>query len=193
MKNLLILLVFLSTSLWAQELPHIESNISSDESEKSRLWNEFSKQYEQILSFTKNSYWSSEQVYILFVKEEQGWKRLKWKLNLDNDKKVIKSKVRKLSFNQNEFNELLDFFNMQNFWTLVLDSLNLHEEFREDGSSTLWTKTDGVTDSFEIIKDDQYRLISSYEPEYFQDLIPVEQREKFIKCRDKFLKLNKIK
>lgn len=83
--------------------------------------------------------------------------------------------------------------NSKNFWTFELDSLNLHKELREDGLSTLWTKSDGTTDSFEIINNGQHRLISSYEPEHFQELIPVEQRRKFNECRNKFLNQNKMK
>ena len=155
------------------------------------MWIEFKNKYDQILSFTSSSYWSTQKIYIIYGQTNGKWERIKWTLKLDDNKRPVRSKIRKISFKQDEFQELLAFLDSLNFWEFDLDSLNLQKEIREDGSGTLWMKTDGTTDSFEVIKNGQHRLISSYEPEYFQKLIPVEQRRKFIDCRNKFLKLNK--
>jgi hypothetical protein len=181
------------TILLSQELPEIRTNITPEESEKSQMKIEFADKYDQILSFTRESYWNSQKIYILFGRTNGKWERIKWTLKLDKDKNIIRTKIRKMSFMKDEFQELLTFFDTQNFWTFELDSLNLHEEVGDDGSSTLWTKTDGTTDSFEVLRNGQHRQLSSYEAEYFQELIPVEQRRKFIECRNKFWSLNKLK
>jgi hypothetical protein len=193
MKGLLLIISFIPTILLAQELPNIQANLPTEESEKSQIWTEFGDEYDQIISFTRNSYWNTQKVYVIYSQTNGKWERIKWTLKLDDNKNITRAKTRKLSFNKDKFQELLTFFDSKNFWTFELDSLNLNEEVREDGSSTLWIKSDGTTDSFEVINNGQHRLISSYEPEHFQDLIPVEQRQKFIECRNEFLSHNKMK
>jgi hypothetical protein len=193
MKGLLLIISFIPTILLAQELPNIQANLPTEESEKSQIWTEFGDEYDQIISFTRNSYWNTQKVYVIYSQTNGKWERIKWTLKLDDNKNITRAKTRKLSFNKDKFQELLTFFDSKNFWTFELDSLNLNEEVREDGSSTLWIKSDGTTDSFEVINNGQHRLISSYEPEHFQDLIPVEQRQKFIECRNEFLSYNKMK
>lgn len=193
MKGLLLILSFIPTLLFAQDLPDVQTNLTTKESEKSLVRSEFGDTYEQIVSFTKYSYWNTEKVYIIYGKTNGKWVQIKWTLKVDENKNVIRARKHKKSFNKAKFEELLTFFNSKNFWTFDLDSLNLHQAENEDGSSTLWTISDGTTDSFEVINNDHHRLISSYEPEYFQELIPVEQRRKFIECRKKFLSLNKMK
>lgn len=193
MKVLLLALTFLPAKLLAQELPEVRTNLSTEESQNSIIRTEFSDEYDQVLSFARNSYWSEQKVYIIYGRTNQQWERIRLTQKLDENKDIIRIKSRKLSFNEDKFQELLTFFDSQDFWTFELDSLNLHEEIREDGSSTLWTKSDGTTNSFEVINKGQHRLISSYEPEYFQDLIPVEQRKKFIECRNEFMSQNKMK
>lgn len=193
MKVLLLILTFLPAILLGQELPEVRTNLSTEESQNSIIWTEFSNEYDQVLSFSRNSYWSEQKVYIIYGRTNGQWERIRLTQKLDDNKDIIRTKSRKLSFNEDKFKELLTFFDSRNFWAFELDSLNLHEEIREDGSSTLWTKSDGTTDSFEVINKGQHRLISSYEPEHFQELIPVEQRRKFIECRKKFLSQNKMK
>ncbi|MEP3390674.1 MAG: hypothetical protein ABJO02_20945 [Reichenbachiella sp.] len=193
MKVLLLTLTFLPAILFGQDLPEVRTNLSTEESQNSIIWAEFSDEYDQVLSFSRNSYWSEQKVYIIYGRTNGQWERIKLTQKLDDNKDIIRTKSRELSFNEDKFQELLTFFDSRNFWVFELDSLNLHEEIREDGSSTLWTKSDGTTDSFEVINIDQHRLISSYEPEYFQELIPVEQRRKFIECMNKFLSQNKMK
>lgn len=193
MKVLLLTLTLLPAILCGQALPEVRTNLSTEESQNSIIWTQCSSEYEQVLSFSRNSYWSEQKVYIIYGRINGQWERIKLTQKLDGNKKVIRTEARKLSFNKARFQELLTFFDSQNFWMFELDSLNLHEELREDGSSTLWTKSDGTTDSFEVINDGQHRLISSYEPEHFQELIPVKQRQKFIECRNEFLSQNKVK
>ncbi len=193
MKGLLLIISFIPTILLAQELPNIQANLPTEESEKSQIWTEFGDEYDQIISFTRNSYWNTQKVYVIYSQTNGKWERIKWTLKLDDNKNITRAKTRKLSFNKDKVKDLLTFFDSKNFWTFELDSLNLNEEVREDGSSTLWIKSDGTTDSFEVINNGQHRLISSYEPEHFQDLIPVEQRQKFIECRNEFLSHNKMK
>jgi len=193
MKVLLVTLTFLPTIILGQELPDVQTNVPTKESQSSIIWTEFSGEYDQVLSFTRNSYGSEQKVYIIYGRTNGQWERIKLIQKLDDNKDIIRTKSRKLSFNEDKFQELLTFFDSRNFWAFELDSLNLHEEVREDGSSTLWTKSDGTTDSFEVINNGQHRLISSYEPEHFQNLIPVEQRQKFIECRNEFLSQNKMK
>ncbi|WP_258101409.1 hypothetical protein [Marinoscillum pacificum] len=193
MKVLLLTLTILPTILLGQELTEVRTNLSTEESQNSIIWTEFSDEYDQVLAFSRNSYWSQQKVYIIYGRTNGQWERIKLTLKLDGNKNIIRTKSRKLSFGEGKFQELLTFFDSRDFWNFELDSLNLHEEVREDGSGTLWTKTDGTTDSFEVISNGHHRIISSYEPEYFQELIPVEQRRKFIECRNEFLRMNKMK
>ncbi|MEQ9425134.1 MAG: hypothetical protein RJQ09_11990 [Cyclobacteriaceae bacterium] len=192
-KGLSILLSLLVTSAVAQELPIIDSNLSEEASNKSRVKAEFSSDYDQLLSYTRSSYWSPEQVYVIYGHDEQGWKRLKWILKLDKKKNVVKSKIRKIPYDANALDELLDFFDAKQFWTLQQDSLNLKRLTLSDGSGLAWDKSDGTTDTFEMISYEQHRLTSSYEADYYQDKVPVEQRRRFIECRNKFWLLNPLK
>ena len=163
--------------------------MTEGQADNSHVMDKFSKEYDQIFSYTIESYWLEEQTYHIFGFDGREWKLIKWTVKFDNNGQVVKERLKTKSFSSRKLLEMLSFFEANKFWTLDQDSLNLDERDHGDGSSMVWMIDDGSNDKFETYNNGIYRITSSYEAKRLQELVPTKQREIFIKCKDKFWKI----
>jgi len=178
---------------YSQKIPSVTSNSTFDDKESSIVYNRFNVEFDSFLSYHKYCYWSNKDTYLVFGYKDEEWKALKLTVKYAEEvprkKTILRIKQNKIRVSEKELTKLIEYFTTNNFWTLENDSLNLHERRELDGTITLYTATDGCSDNFETLSSGNFRLTSSYNAEYFQKLIPVNQREKFILCRDEMLRL----
>ena len=195
MKQLLIILLFITTRVLGQQLPDIEPNTDSLSKSNSVIYNTFQNKYDFLISYSENSYWwSNRRFFEIVAKKDNDWEYLTY---YDRKKKkggFTKPSITRHIIDRTSVKLILDQLSQINFWTLDSDSLNNNSEQISEDRSITYTISDGVSYDFQIISQDDYREISAYEPEYFLKVLPDnEQRKRFIvgqKVFKTFLKKN---
>ncbi|CAN0448305.1 unnamed protein product [Ectocarpus fasciculatus] len=191
----IVILTFLTVltvqSLFGQ-LPEFQTNVSDTDFDKSIILDEFGTKYQQIVSFTSNSYWNKgyREFYVLLL-EENTWifKKLSVKLNEENH--VKKSKTKKLHIDINQADDFVSFLSEVDFWNFNEDSLNLNKKDQGNDRVLMKSITDGRTDKFLIRNGANVRSTWAYEADQLQEFVPTEQRRKFIEARNRFYELIK--
>ena len=185
------LIVLTVQSLFGQ-LPEFQTNVSDTDLDKSIVLDEFGAKYQQIISFTSNSYWNEgyREMYVLLL-DDDNWifKKLSVKLNEDNS--IKKSRTRKLHVDSNQVDEFVSFLNEVKFWNFNKDSLNLNKKAQGDSRVLMQSISDGKTDKFITRNGVNVRSTSAYEADQLQEFVPTEQRGKFIETRNRFYELIK--
>ena len=197
MRNILfcVFLLLVQTFL-GQNIPQIESNLSEEDLDKSVIHLNFDKDFQTLIIYTHQCYWSNEDHFFVCRFLNSEWDFFKWEVKFKSSKKTIKNikrirkrKIKNLS--KEKFDELISVFVDKNFFNFSNDSLNVHEIFHDDGTVEYLSITDGCADKFEIYTSFGQREIYSYMADEFQKKIPNKQRGDFIFCRNKFLKFFK--
>lgn len=199
LKFLLIIFVLSwEYSLRAQQIPEFESNISDTERINSFVFNKIKLNYDQLISYTTECYWSKEQHFYVLVNSRDKWNAFRFRIKFkDHDNKTsenIHSIDRiKLSISNSKIEGLFKYWSQINFWNLCEDSLTYR--FREvDGKKIFYLgTTDGCTDKFEISAKNKFKVYEVDNNEELQAHVPIQQREQFILGRDKYLELVKRK
>lgn len=192
MKHLLLsLLLAITSSQSFGQIVKFTPNTSKEDFLKSSLSMKFQGKYNLIISFSQNSFWFDRDSYKILAFDGQNWKLLQWSFRRQNQTGT-KTKKEKLSVKDIEGKKALGFINTletNDFFSMNNDSLNLGEKQTKEDEMLIMSITDGVNNKFEVICESGYFSISAYEPEQFQDFIPVIQRKKFLICRQRFLEL----
>jgi hypothetical protein len=160
------------------------------------------KDFDFILAYHQVGYWNTGIKYTVLGYVGGNWKTFNWwiyyKSKDQTAENIRKTKHRKIKIEPSKLDSLFYTLNSNNFWDLNNDSLNVYTKIDtiiNDSMSALgiistesfFNLTDGSTCIFEVINNTQYRYLSSYEPEYYQDAIPIFQRLEFINCKKNFL------
>ncbi|MDH5379690.1 MAG: hypothetical protein OEW75_02490 [Cyclobacteriaceae bacterium] len=183
-----LVLLFVSLNSFGQ-LPAFESNVLTDNSSKSLIQENFSSDFEYIISYHGNSYWSGNKTYYIFGHDGQKWQLIRWTFKFNEQKQPIKQRLKRLKFSQDQFAGILTLMSETNFYNLKQELLNLNEKDNGDGTIVATIISDGGTDNFELISPQSHRKFSAYAADILQEQYPTSDRQTFISCRNKILKL----
>ena len=197
MRILIILLILISINIQSQNLPEFTSNASDNDKANSLVFQAFNNKYDMVISYTRSCYWPTEQWYFVLVNKNNKWEFFKWIIKFNGRTKdkenIISTKIKNQSLKNEEIDSLFNFWTINSFLELSIDSINCSSKVENDSMIIDMQVTDGCSDVFEIFSKDKYRMVYSYMPDYYQKEIPILQRQDFILCRIMFFKLLEIK
>lgn len=208
MKNLIIIAFFLvGQSRSFGQLPSIKHNYSTLDSSGNPLIDSFAMQYDFTVAYTEQSYWwSDRKSYKILACSDNQWTSwtysdytIQW-TKKKGSKKILVDTVRYGQFTKGKTDlknssvlHLFSALDSNYFWELNNGSLNetVVKTWVENGDTVVRkaSVSDGVNYRFDILTKESLRVIESYEPDYFLKLsADMEERKKFVKSRDAFLK-----
>lgn len=137
-------------------------------------------------------------VYTLGLKGDK-WELIKWKCrylykDLRMDPYKVKITRKRMIVRKENVDSILWAFKQLGFWELNNDSINNRGQKIINGKLyeiNAFTCGPFCTDLFEFHEDGQAKTVAAFEVDGWQKLAPVWQRQKFIICRNKFLKIIK--
>jgi hypothetical protein len=193
MKTVLLNLFLLISLNSFGQLPEIKTNVEERIKLESVVYDILHIEYDFIISFTTESYWSSKENFQVIAKKGETWNKLNIKRKKKKNGNFSKPKIRKQKLKSETAENLLRELTNESFWTLNRDSLNNFKvEDKENGITHLYTKTDGTNYKFEVFTKSNFLLINAYEPEYYSKVIPeVISRRTFISCANLFINMVK--
>lgn len=155
--------------------------------QESVVLNEFKNEYNKIISFSKKCKIPYKKTHYILCWDEEKLDSFRWTINYEKDEngyeKIANSKIEKLEINKDSIQTVLHLFETQGFWQLNQDSLNYQP------SAEAIFVLNGCDNEFEFFYENSYWVTSSYSPDVVQQNSYVQQRDKFIKCRNEFEKL----
>jgi len=189
-----------------QNPPNFQSNEMKDKKVESIILNNMkgANEFEFMLAFHQVGYWNTGIKYTVLGYYQGNWTAFNWTIYYKSNKRtaenIRKTKRRKTIIKPNQLDRLFVTLDSNDFWNLNIDSLNVYtktDTIINDSLSALgidaieyfFNISDGDTWVFEVINNTEYRHLSSYEPEYFQEVIPIEERLKFMDCKKTFLSI----
>lgn len=197
-KRLYLLgIVLLATAALAQN-PIVDKSIATDSvASRSILKNHLQNKYKLVLSYSVGCAMGDAQIYYAFGFRNERWEKIELSVRFKSRNRVydqvkrIKSKKQKLK-DSSQIDSLLQFWDQNEIWKLNTDSVNVKSKKVEgvhpgEMSEDLILISDGCVYSLEIFDSASYCIISSYEPERYQEQIPVPQRERFILLKDQLM------
>ena len=182
-KGLLIFSVLISVSFISfGQMPDIKTNTAIEEQNKSTIYKTFKGQYNLLIAYSEDGYWwSNKQYYEILALKDSGWFRLSLTSRKKKDGSFTKPTIIKKKINETSGEIILNQLQEIGFFTLDRDSLNIKTKLINDSISEHYTTSDGVNYRFEILSEENFRVIEAYEPEYFLEKLPeFKKRQKFI-------------
>jgi len=187
MKKLTFILFFLFCviKIFAQNYPVFESD-KKLKKEKSIVYNGFKNEFDFLIAKSETCYWY-EKIHFEIIGFKNGTFK-KYHLILDKANGKLKTKKIRISKkDKRDYNNLLEELNKKGFFNLTNGSLNIRGRDNGDGTRSEIQISDGHTYVFEIIKDDNYKRLYSYCPEYYLKSFPeMKHRKLFLECLNIF-------
>ncbi|MCG2612607.1 hypothetical protein LZZ90_13940, partial [Flavobacterium sp. SM15] len=190
MKNLIAIFIFYISQIgFSQSIfPEIKSNATEEDKTESIIYSLLSNKYEFIIAYTTQCYWwSDKKNYVVYAFKNNTWEKIIVDSKRKKNGNWTKPKSKSHIISNQKANELIQTLSKKSFWDLKREELNIDKQKNDDGSVTKFSLHDGVNYRFEIITKQDFRIIESYEPEYFLEKMPeIKERKIFINCRDDF-------
>ena len=192
MKKLFWLLWTLPLGSQAQDgFPEFPPDSITAKVRSSPVFEHFSGTDATVISYTTTGYWSEKRTYYVIVHQHDEWKAYRWRAKLleRGSSHVTRITRKRMHLTPDSVQQLLAEWTTLGFWSLDQDSINIRSKRMSDGSVIDMSLTDGHSDVFEILRNGKYRKLSAYMPEYFQNEIPVMDRQSFIQGKGAFRRL----
>lgn len=185
MKLLLISFILFSWLTSGAQIPVIRTNVPLEE-KQSIIYSQYFGEYDFLIASTSECYWWADKVnYQILAFSNDKWERISFFARKKKNGKLSKPVISHRPFESKIAETLIYDLTNNSFWNLNNDSLNLSTRKNPDSSITKYSLSDGVNYKFEVLTKNEFRIIESYEPEYFLEKMPeIKDREKFIKAKE---------
>lgn len=183
MQILTIIILF----LFSIQFPQIESNASQEDKSESLIYYLFNGKKTFLIAYANECYWWSDKKYYQVL----AWENNKWEKIIISSKRNKKGewskpKVSTKIIDSESANQLIVELSKLSFWNLQNDKLNITKQVDGEGMTNKYSISDGINYRVEILQGNNFRIIESYEPEYFLSKMPeLKERETFIKSKIK--------
>lgn len=186
---ILILILFGSEAIAQIKVPQL--NFQSDqELDSQSVYKCLISEFNEIAGFTYECYWGTNQTIYILGKKTSKWKTYKvkitynenWPKSLDNIKRMS---IRRVIGKQSKIEAFIKYLTSNNLLSISSDSLNI---FSKENKFTI-PMTDGCSEYFQFWTKNQFKSISCYEPDYYQNEVSTRDREIFINTRNEYLRL----
>lgn len=198
LNRLLILGILLLISTVFANDRFTNKHIATDSvASESVLKNYLQDKYKLVLSYSVGCAMGDVQTYYAFGYRDERWEKIELKVRFKSRNRVydqvkrIQAKKQKLK-DASQIDSLLQFWDGNEICKLNEDSVNVDYikvagEHPGEMKENLVVIRDGCVTTLEMFDAVSYCNISSYEPERYQEQIPVAQRGRFIQLKDTFL------
>lgn len=145
--------------------------------------------YEEYIVYSKYGFWLQGPHFYFLGSKDGTWQAYRFiihnKTSVFRTHNVYKIRREKIQIQPAQVNEMLGFLTAQSFWELQSDSLCQTE--RKINDSITEMVSDGCTDQFFIYSNGKYYDMQVYMVDFYQGLIPNQQKATFIHSRNKLL------
>lgn len=187
-RGCFILIIILVAFYTKAQVPAIKSNTTEEEKKQSIIYKAFANQYDFLIAYSSDSYWSSNmRAYKILAIKNGSYLKGTYISKSKGNNKWAKPVIKFEKANIDTAREIVKYFNNSKFWSLNRDTLNIHEKKTDTLTWSLGCD-DCATNKFETISTDGFSIIESIAPETYLEFLPeLKSREVFIKCRNWFL------
>lgn len=190
-----ILLVLVLTLTAKAQIPDLIPDATPWFAKNSAFHKEFAGKYDLAISHHHEGGWSTQEFYYSILALKDGkWYKIIYTRDKDFGKGQPEAKLEKVMINKHIADSILFVMTTNSFWKLDNNELNKESDgkyYDTDAHRYLDRSvyiSDGISDIFEIISKDTYRVTYSYEPEAYLKTLPgLKQRGLFINAKRAFL------
>jgi hypothetical protein len=193
MWRLMFLFYFLSyENLNAQKLPLVSTQDTLAK-KRSLVYEKYIKRYDTTIVGTRSCYWPEEQRFYIVGNKNGKWElfllTIKFKGRDKGKDEIKRMKEKRMELNGISIDSLFNFWTEMGFWAFDPDSVNCNSRKLPNGNTKFISMSDGCYYSFEVFTKDKYYVTGAYNAVAYQKEIYTLQREKFLKCVDKFIQI----